>query len=354
MANDHYITKAYLDKFVHPGSKDKVLFPYARGDRIPKAAGKGTKKLGSAESFYAQKENGEWHNKLDDARKFVESIVFASGKRTSGPLAKCVYDDDFSPTAEHRPILAGAAAFLHTGSPVQIHNTAMFGLFACQAHALNQLNTVDAKDLYTEAYGDDWEKKIQEDRVALLKGELVVDVGEENWKQLGFEAMQLQEMWINVLSKMGLTICGSHYQSFFITSDNPVVVHCGSQPNNPGIGVKDAEIWFPISYKKGLLWTWKHRGVQRDTFGHSLTRTMNKRMIKWCYKEVYSPLAEDWIGRAMKEVQFDPCYGHYGSLQEMIDNYALTAILPNGTQAGEIMDITAGLKSGEKHDVVGI
>jgi hypothetical protein len=350
--NQHYITKAYLDKFVHANSSQKILFPYDKD--LGSLGGKGTKRLGSAEDFYVQKAGESLTNKLDETRKAAETLFFASGKRTSGPVAKCIYDDDFLPGTEEQCVLAGAATFLWCGSPVQIHNTAMMGLMANQMYLFNRLNTERAKELYKTRYDSEADRRLQEDRKAVLQGDLTVDVGEEDWKQLGFESFRYGPHFLAALSDMGLTVCTCHYKSFFLTSDNPVVTTSDERPDRPGVLLKDAEVWFPISYKKGLLWSWKHKGVSRDCFGHSKTRAMNRRIIRWCYKKVYSPLRDVWIEAAMKENSFDPCYGHYGSLQQLIDGHTAPAVMITGKSqnVGEIVDLTAGLRAGEKCDVV--
>lgn len=64
--NQHYISKAHLDKFIHPSSPQKVLYPYTKG-RGPQPA-KGTKRLASADHFYRQIDAGQPTNKLDEAR----------------------------------------------------------------------------------------------------------------------------------------------------------------------------------------------------------------------------------------------------------------------------------------------
>jgi hypothetical protein len=125
-----------------------------------------------------------------------------------------------------------------------------------------------------------------------------------------------------------------------------------SQPDSPGIRLPDAEIWLPISYKKGLLWTHKHTDVRKTTLGHSQSREMNRRMIRWCYKDVYSSLAETWIEAAMKANAFNPCFGHYGSLEDAINNHTVTMIKDDGTKA-EVMDMVAVLRAGKKLNVVG-
>ena len=346
--NQHYVSKAHLDKFVHPTSQQNVLYPYAKGKG---ACATGTKQLASADRFYLQQESGQSTNKLDEARKEREVLLFASGKRTSGPLAKCVYDDNFTPSASDRAILAEAAAFLRCGSPVQVHNTAMLALMADQAEVFNSLNSDQVKNKYRNSYGDDADQKLEEDRKAFWEGSLFVDVGEENWKQLGFISTQTEAIWLDTLSAMGLTICNAHPGSCFVTSDNPVVLTCNSQKDRPGLWVKDAEVWFPISHKKGLLWTWRHTGADATTLGHSATRNQNRKMIRWCYRAIYAPLPEDWIGLAVKEETFNPCYGHYGSLKETAENHCLPAVDESGSSR-EVVDLVSALRAGEKLDVL--
>ena len=43
---------------------------------------------------------------------------------------------------------------------------------------------------------------------------------------------------------------------------------------------------------------------------------MNGRMVRWCYKDVYSPLPEDWIEPTIKEVSFNSRYAHYRTCNE--------------------------------------
>lgn len=351
--NQHYVTKAHLDKFVHPTSGQNILYPYERelGGRKPT----GTKKLGSAEKFYIQIDNGLPTNKLDESRKADEAILFGSGKRTPSALSKCIYDDKFVPQQSEFNLLARAAAFLWWGSPLTIHNAAMLDLMASQIAALNLLNDEEMKANYTSEYGSEADKKLAKHREALLRGDLYFDVGQENWKQLGFEIARWEGLLIDTLCRMGLTICYAQYKSFFLTSDNPVITTSQKQPDRPGFELPDAQIWFPISHRKGLLWTWKHRGVQTDYFGHSQTRVMNRRIVRWCYKRVYSPLPDDWIEAAMRENNFDPRYGHYGSLQAVIDQHSVPIKANgNGQPTREIVDLVAALRAGEKVDVVNL
>ena len=129
----------HLDKFIHPNSEQNVLYPYRKGSGSLRPTG--TKHLASADHFYLQQESGQVTNRLDESRKQNEAVFFASGKRTSGPLARCVYEDDFKPTYDEKIMLAGSAAFLRCGSPAQVHNTAMLAVLANQIYAFNLFNT---------------------------------------------------------------------------------------------------------------------------------------------------------------------------------------------------------------------
>lgn len=359
--NQHYITKAYLDRFVHSASGQRILYPYARAQGVRKA--KGTKRLGCAESFFLQKDGNEVNNKVDEARKIIESQVFASGKATAGPLAKCIFDDSYNPDAQEIGELILAAVFLWWSSPVQIQNAAMTALLSHQADLFNRMNTEKAKALYQEKYGDEATSRMDADRESILNGDLFVDVGEENWRQLGFSSPTSMAIVGEQLAPMTLTICRSHPNSFFLTSDNPVVFLSTAQPNNPGLALPDARVWFPVSHNRGFLWSQRKQNfganmkLERSNFGHSETRAMNRQIVKWCYKDVYSPLPEPWVEDAVKSAAFDPCFGHYGSLKQLIETHNAPAVFeePNGKQRkGEIVNMTAGLRTGEKCDAVRI
>jgi hypothetical protein len=343
--NQHYITKAHLDKFVHSSSAQEVLYPYRKGGNPCKP--RGTKKLGSATNFYRQRVDGELSDQLDEARKASETLLFSSGKRNAGPLAQCIFDDDFSPTESDRLHLAATAAFLYCGSPVQVHNTAMNSLFCAQVELLNRLNSAEAVKSYGERYGAQAVERIDQDRQKVLKGELFADVGRENWKQLGFYSFQIEADVIRLLLDMSMTIVNCHYRSFFLTSDNPAVRTFESAQNR-----NDDEMWFPISHSRGILWHRRRLGTKIG-FGHAESRALNRRVIKHAYKFIYSPLAESWVEEAARNETFDPLLGHYGSLEQVFAQ-ALPAIGPDDKPCGEIVEIFAAMKSGEKPDVVGV
>lgn len=343
--SQHYITRAYLDKFIHPISTEAVLYPYRKGGNPCKA--RGTKKLGCYTNFYRQLENGELNDKLDEARKFSETLLFSSGKRTPSALAQCVFDENFVPTQSDRLHLAAAAAFLFCGSPVQIHNTAMHTLLLSQMEAFNSFGSEEVAKVYRERFGDQAEQKLKGDREQFLKGEVFMDVGRKNWKQLGFQSFQMEEGMIRLLLQMNLTIVECHYRSFFLTSDNPVIRKFPSSYDN-----LDDDVWFPISHKRGVLWH-RRRLPIRTTFGHAESRSMNRRVIKLCYKFVYSPLSESWVETDCRQETHDPLYGHYGSLEKVIAQ-AKPAVDQHGRPSGEIVDLLAAMKSGERHDVLRI
>ena len=169
--------------------------------------------------------------------------------------------------------MARAAALLKWGSPLQIHNAAMIGLVAAQMELLNRLDTEEAKEVFREDHDEaEVERIIQKTRENILAGELRIDVGQENWKQLGFDSAHLENTIVQTLCQMGLTIYTSHYKSFFLTSDNPVVTTSAEEPNSPGVLYPSAEVWFPIGWNRGLLWSWKHKGGVSGTFSDTLLR----------------------------------------------------------------------------------
>lgn len=343
--SEHYITKAYLDKFVHPKAGQAILFPYRKGGNPCKP--RGTKKLGCAINFYRQRENGELNDKLDEARKVSETLLFGSGKRNSSSIAQCVFDDGFVPTDTDRLHLATAAALLFCGSPVQIHNVAMYSLLLHQMTFFNWHNTENAKISFQQLHEDEWEQKLTESRESALTGKLFVDVGKENWRQLGFEAFQSEMEVIKLLLGMRMSILDCNYRCFFLTSDNPAVRTYPSAH-----GAQDDEMWFPISHKRGILWHRREMGT-RNKLGYSECFAFNRRVIKHAYKYIYSPLAESWIDAAARQETYDPLYGHYGSLERVIAQ-SRPAFDDTGNQHGEIVDLIAAVKSGEKMDVVGI
>ena len=158
--NQHYITKAYLDRFVHPASGQNVLYPYRKGGDLCKP--RGTKRLASATNFFRQREYGTLTDKLDEARFESEVVLFSSGKRTPSSLSQCIFDDGFTPTEKDKLHFAAAAAFLWCGSPVQIHNAAMWMLVQEQIALFEKLNTTEARVLFFQQHGEDAAVRLEE------------------------------------------------------------------------------------------------------------------------------------------------------------------------------------------------
>lgn len=343
--NQHYITRAYLDKFIHPSLNQKVLYPYERGRGA--CDPKGVKRLGSHKNFFRQIDQGEITDKLDRARDFTERLLFASGRSNPSSLAQCVFNDDFIPSAQDCLHFAAAAAFLFCSSPVQIHNTAMHLLLLEQMELFNKMNSDEMRAAYEKRHGEEAATRLEEDREKVLNGKLFMDVGEENWRQLGFYVFQNEKQVIHLMQQMRMTIVNCHPKSAFLTSDNPVVrtfpTHHGSL---------DDQVWFPISYKRGVLW---HRNnlPAKTTFGHSQTRALNRRVIKYAYKKVFAPLPEDWIEGVVMTEDFNPLLGHYGSLREVMQHSVQTDSSEE-EQPKEIVDLVAAMKAGKKLDVVRI
>jgi hypothetical protein len=211
--NQHYVTRAHLEKFVRPRSSQAILYPYRKGGGPLRPTG--TRQLGSATNFYRQIANGVLSDQLDEARKASETLLFSSQKKTPSSVVQCIDDEGFVPRREHALELAAAAAFLYCGSPVQIHNTAMVALLASQMDLLNRMNTKEAHDAYVRDCGDDADRRLAEDRARVLDGDLFADVGKDHWKQLGFESFRNEGNFIRLLLDMNLTVATVHPRQFF-------------------------------------------------------------------------------------------------------------------------------------------
>jgi len=143
-----------------------------------------------------------------------------------------------------------------------------------------------------------------------------------------------------------MTVVTSHQRSFFVTSDNPVIRTYPSKPDK-----LDDEMWFPISYKRAILWHRRNLG-EKTTFGYSQTISVNRRTIKHAHRRIYSPLRQDWIRDASKQATFDPLWGHYGSLAKVIA--ASEQVIDMEGKPREIVDLVAALRAGQRVDVVGL
>ena len=152
---------------------------------------------------------------------------------------------------------------------------------------------------------------------------------------------------IQLLLSMKLTVVDCNYRCFFVTSDNPVVRSYPSAPNR-----LDDEVWFPISYRRGVLWH-RHNREDRTTLGYSQSLEKNKRVIRNSYKFVYSPLQDDWVESAAKNESRNQLLGHYESLEKVVERGTST-FGANGVAPENIVDTIAAMKSGERLDVVGI
>jgi hypothetical protein len=341
-SNQHYVTRAHLEKFVHPTSGQAVLFPYRKGRGLLRPTG--TRRLGSAMNFYRQVVNGTLSDQLDEARKASETLLFSSHKRAPSSVVRCINDDGFVPRHEDALELAAAAAFLFCGSPVQIHNTAMVALLASQMDLLNRMSNKTVREAYLHDYGDEADRRLAEDRERILDGDLFADVGSDHWKQLGFESFQNEGNLIRLLLDMNMTVVSPNPRLFFVTSDNPVVRIYPSQPDKT-----DDEMWFPISWSRAIWWHRRDIGL-KSRLGYSETMAMNHRLIKHSYRRIYSPLAQDWVMEAVRNAVFNPVWGHYRSLRAVLDK-SERAIDQDG-KPHEIVDLVAALRSGEPVDVV--
>jgi hypothetical protein len=345
--NDHYVMVAHLNKFIHPESKQRVLHPFRKGRN--ELGPKGPKHLGCAEGFYSQVlEDGTVTNRLDTGLKISENLTFGSGKRDCGVLARCIYDDVFFPTTEAERIeITHCTAFSYCRAPVQIHNVAMMHQFTINlmtyeiglepdepiVRAMMQANKMSESEA---------REHLTIGKKAIRDGDITVSAAFPHERQSGFDILTMQkEMWI--IEKMQWRLLEAAPGSFFLTSDNPVVVEDASSPTRRVHALrqsKNVEIWFPISHRYGFLMAWRKQGQGRSVASHSQTRSLNRRMIKWCYRHVYSPLRAPWINEAVRDVIFSPLLGRLKSIHECYQNK------PDGP-----IDVVAALQDAEYADV---
>ncbi len=320
MDNQHYTPKAHLDKFIHPSSAENVLYPYAKGGHSCRP--RGTKKLASYESFYVQTVgDGLTDNSLDESLQNAERLMFASGKRTTGPLAKCIYEGRLPATVNERLDLVAGIALMRCRAPVQIHNTAMQGDLSNQMWFLNTLNTDQARAAYIKSGipAAEVDAEIEVDRRKLLSGELWLGI--EDQRQAGLESFQFTEMLAAALSQMRMRLIHVYRKDVFITSDNPVVVNVPGFHRGEGISqTKDTEVWFPISYNRGILLDHREGPDGIEYFGHSQSISLNRRILKWCHRFVYSPLRLNWLKVASRQERFNPLLGRMRSLGDLVES----------------------------------
>jgi hypothetical protein len=346
---DHYVMKSHLDKFIHPTSKERVLYPYRKG--MGQLHPKGPRHLGCAEGFYNQVlEDGAESTRLDEGFQLGEKLLFSSGKRTPSTLSRCVYDEAFFPTTDQeRAEITFCTSFMYCRAPVQIHNTAMIRHLGANIDVFNRLDAEDEELVksYMEANDvtkDEAQKQVAKSKDEILRGNMTVSVGWEHERQDGFNMLTLQQHIMSVVDDMRWRLLRAASGSSFLTTDNPVVVEDPSFPKKRMHGMRQSrriEVWFPISHEIGLLVDWRREQPQgRVVASHSQTRALNRRMIKWCYRHVYSPRREDWIAEATKSAKFRPLLDRLTS----IDEWCKSA-------RGNIVDMMSALENGEEADV---
>lgn len=322
MANDHYVTRSYLERFIHPTSKadgNEVLFPYSKGRGACRC--KGTKRLGCAEDFYRiRTRDGGTDKSLDDVLSKLESFFFRSGNKSEGAYARVANTGKWPSNATDKLELASIAAMLRCRAPVQIHNAAM------QVHANRLIDSYIALKpggRLRQLMLDDGctAEEIDKGRLALFEGDLTVDVGKEYQKQEGLISLPAFEAISAAFEKMRWRLVVIRNGETFITGDNPVVLHVQDDPvgqalfQNPHV-----EVWFPIAHDKGFLIDHRDGPDAIETLGHSQIRVLNRRVLKWANRFVYSPLPEEWLELAARTESFNPLRGKLTSIKSLYDS----------------------------------
>lgn len=320
--SQHIVTRAYLDRFIDPqkvAENDRVLFPYAKGG-FP-CRPRGTKRIGCAQHFYSyRRDDGSYDNSVDKGLQEFERLVFSPPESKEGAFARCLRDDDTPKSLDDRVVLAAVAAVMRCRSPVQMHNFAAYGDMCNQIWAFNMLKAPHVLAAYMEGgmSKEDAEAAIDADREELLKGELRVEVSDE--RRFGLESLKHVQPVIETLMQLRMRLIRAYRTDVFVTSDNPVVVHVPDDPRGEGLTqTPQTEIWFPISHNRGLLFDQRPGRDGVEQAGHSQTIVLNRRIVKWSYRFVYSPQKIDWLASAVTNEQFNPLMRRMKSVQDIVD-----------------------------------
>ncbi len=351
MPRDHFVMRCHLEKFVHPSSAISRLYPYRKGKGLVpyQRKGVGPKGLGWAEDFYSQiLPDGSTSRKLDKGLLCSEQTFFGCARDHLGTLARCVVDPEFFPRNEHdRMNIVYCASFTHCRAPVQIHNAAMMRQLGATVDLFNSLNP-ESDQAATRVMRS--ESLSREEATRLLnklqgevyRGDLSLSVGPTLERQDGFNLLSDQDqLWVMIQMKWLLLEAAPG--SFFITSDNPVVLENSHLRHKKLLGIRlpRTVVWYPISYRYGFLMGWTtNRAEGRSVAGHSRTRMLNRWVIKRAYQHVYSPLRDDWIDDAVKRETFSPLLGRLKSLKDLCES-----------ATGDVADLLSALENGEPADV---
>src|ERR1700722_9565409 len=263
MARDHYVMRSHLERFVLPNSSKKHLYPYEkRKGLIPyQRNGVGPNGLGWAEDFYSQiLPDGSTDRKVDESVTFNELQFFNNSKGRPGALARCAHDPRFFPyLIQDRNHIAQCTGFTYSRSPVQIHNVAMLRQFNMAILAFSQLKPGDEEAIQNmmerQSIGrEDAINRLSQIQSHIYDGSVRLTVGEEKEKQDGFHSFQLVDSFL-ATTKMKWQLLEALPGQFFITGDNPVVLENPQLPDKKLVGLylRDTEIWYPLSYRYGLL-----------------------------------------------------------------------------------------------------
>ena len=125
---------------------------------------------------------------------------------------------------------------------------------------------------------------------------------------IGFSKMR----WRLLVAKQGET---------FITGDNPVVINDPDDRFGQAIlQSQRIEVWFPIAHDKGFLLDHSVGPDCKEQLGHSQTRLLNRRALKWAYRFVYSPRPEPWLDVAAATETFNPLRRRLKSIRNLYES----------------------------------
>jgi len=335
MANDHYVSRSYLKRFLHPKTLSEgvpQLYPYSRADGAMRA--RGVKVLGCAEDFYrVRSRTGKSDRTADEFLTSMENEVFRDQPGRQSAYADLTAAAKWPLSVSQKHELAFVIAMMRCRAPIQIHNAAMLLELAENLDAFNKLNNQSFKQMMISDGAT--EDEVTMGTAAFVRGDVRMAVAKHEEKHVGLESLAYIPKLAEILRCMRWRLITAPKEELLITSDNPAVIHVPEQRDGQGI-IQSAgtELWFPISYDHGLLLDHRTGGDIREIAGHSQLRALNRRIVKWCYRFVYSPRPLEWLDRAVRESAFRPLLGRLTSLQSLFD-----------TAANDILDLSGYLRT---------
>lgn len=289
MARDHYVPQFLLRNFQIP-RKPGLIYLYRR-NVTPREMS--IRKVAQEEDYYdIRSEDGAMDKDM------IDKLLFMS-EDTAAPILNRLRTDT-----------------LQTLSNEDIANLSWFvGLLACRTPATREtiasihtgLNRRDFKKMLRtktefeamlESHPEMSEETLERVREAFLGGDIIMDLergGQTEDFLMGQQLMFAQSV-VGFLETRDWILAETNSSLSFLTSDNPVVtVPVPGHPRNIGWGVANADILFPLTPKRVLLFAISQRAFNGMRLRQNILTMSRIKMqelqfyiITHCHRAVYS------------------------------------------------------------------